>query len=71
MCIASFFFSSFSFCAAFTHGQNIVETGAKLGFSLFCPCFASLHLPQAAFGFAPLHRKEKAAKKKFLTPPMA
>jgi hypothetical protein len=50
------------FCAAFTHGQNIVETCTLFGFSLFCPCCASLYLPQAALGFAPLHRKEKAAK---------
>jgi hypothetical protein len=52
----------FFFAHLFTHGQNIVETFAKLGFSLFCPCFASLHLPQAALGFAPFHRKEKGAK---------
>ncbi len=44
-------------------GQNIVETCTPFGFSLFCPCCASLHLPQAAFGCAPFLRKEKLPKR--------
>ena len=43
------------------HGQNIVETCTPFGFSLFCPCCASLYLPQAALGSAP---KEKKRQKK-------
>ena len=29
------------------------------GFSLFCPCCASLHLPQAALSFAPKEKKQQ------------
>jgi len=57
-------FLSFSFCAAFTHVQSIVEAALPLAFSLLCPCCASLNLPQAALGFAPFHGKEKAAEEK-------
>ena len=44
------------------HGQNIVETCTPFGFSLFCPCCASLHLPQAAFGCAPFLVRKVAQK---------
>ena len=68
MRIVLFSISSFSFCAAFTHGQNIVETCTLFGFSLFCPCSASLYLLQAALGFAPPLYKEKKRQKKTVTP---
>ena len=55
---------SFSFSAAFYQGQSIVETCTLLGFSLLGPCFASLHLPLAALGFAPFHEKKKRQKKR-------
>ena len=62
MRIVSFFFLSFSFLRRFFlffHGQNIVEICTAFVFSLFCPCFASLYLPQAALSFAPfLERKD-------------
>ena len=63
MRIVSFFFLSFSFLRRFFlffHGQNIVEICTAFVFSLFCPCFASLYLPQAALSFAP--KEKKAAK---------
>jgi len=64
LCTTSFFFLSFSFCAAFTHVQSIVEAALPLAFSLLCPCCASLNLPQAALGFAPFHPKRKSGKNK-------
>ena len=52
----------------FYQGQNIVGIRTLFDFSLFCPCFASLHLPLAALGSAPFHRKEKGAKNKAYSP---
>ncbi|MBQ6865577.1 MAG: hypothetical protein IJO15_01950, partial [Clostridia bacterium] len=51
-----FFAPLFSLLGA-KHSRNLT----LFGFSLFCPCFASLHLPQAALGSA-LTEEKKAAK---------
>ena len=62
MRIVSFFFLSFSSLRRFFlffHGQNIVEICTAFVFSLFCPCFASLYLPQAALSFAPKEKKRQ------------
>ena len=62
MRIVSFFSLSFSFLRRFFlffHGQNIVEICTAFVFSLFCPCFASLYLPQAALSFAPKEKKRQ------------
>jgi hypothetical protein len=44
------------------HSRNLTS----FGFSLFCPCFASLNLPQAALGSA-LTEEKKAAKDNSIT----
>ena len=50
--------------AAFDQGQSIVKAALPLAFSLLCPCFVSLHLPQAALDSAPFHEKRKSGAKK-------
>ena len=52
MCIVSYIFLSFSFSAAFLHGQTIVENCAKACFLLGLPVF---HLASSATGSARLH----------------